>query len=413
MIRRWLRSLRMGTEPVPRASTLEGLLDDVRPRWAERIARNPGVSPISTLALLVLDADVAAGGRAPVGSSRQVEEFARAWLTVLLDNDRLPPPMQLSAEELRRPRALLEAFFFSPSAVPHEAQALLRFVEGKFSAGQFSQVELLLQLFETDANTRRNNERNLFYEQMIARLMGRRQRPVAPDEAWNGLSADAALSPNEHLVQSTSWLAQHAGVRLHLLDRPATDVEAWAAAAAPLPPDLRAATLRVVPGWRWRPVHIVPANELTDIAYDHVVGVSVAEHTQRLISSAYFVVLATGATGHEPLIARTVQWMSSRFDTVGTRVLPELHRRCSVEEESLSAALRQVFDSMLAAGGTTLEPEPAAAQRAINRCSELFRELDPGSIPEGDYNLGGIMMDLLLGFEHERASEALRLHRIV
>ncbi|MEO1268651.1 MAG: hypothetical protein AAFX99_11165, partial [Myxococcota bacterium] len=106
----------------------------------------------------------------------------RAYLGLLLENDRLPRGEQLTLEELTLPRGLLIDFFGGEVNIQGRAQEVLSLVERKFSQRSFKQATILLQLFETDQSTRMQNERKLFYEDMIQRLGIRRRHPLAEDD---------------------------------------------------------------------------------------------------------------------------------------------------------------------------------------------------------------------------------------
>ncbi|MBH22926.1 MAG: hypothetical protein CMH57_00435 [Myxococcales bacterium] len=106
----------------------------------------------------------------------------RAYLGLLLENDRLPRGEQLTLEELTLPRGLLIDFFSGEVNIQGRAQEVLSLVERKFSQRAFKQATILLQLFETDQSTRMQNERKLFYEDMIQRLGIRRRHPLAEDD---------------------------------------------------------------------------------------------------------------------------------------------------------------------------------------------------------------------------------------
>lgn len=346
------------------------------------------------------------------GSAR--EQFLRTYAGMLLENDRLPPTLQLTPDEFRMPRRLLHAFFGGSSAVQREAQAVLHFVEERFSAGRHGQARLLLQLFDTDAATRRNNERNLFWEEMLLRFTSTRTASV-PDDVWadyQRAAAETLTAQEEGIRDVAAWLRHNAGIRLHLFGRDWIDQDAWAAAMEPAPEATRHAMSEVIPAWRWRPVDstIGPIGDALDA---HVGERGFQPFVRTLTQSAYFVTLAPGATGLEEFLFRYITWLDEHFDCSAIRVLPDLHRQTTIEEVGLPDALDAIHASYLRTSnfGSGVFSEEAIRD-ALAEVQRSLQSAAVRAVPEGDYNLGGLVMGVLVGFPYEDIAQALRVHRL-
>src|SRR5690606_29831748 len=142
------------------ASTyFEALLESVREEVLSQLAK-PTNDPLEVLAQALM--------RKVVGKGEEVNpQAARAFFSVLAENDRLPLGEQLNITEIELLQHLLVEYFSGMESVRARANEVLGLIERKFSQGAFTQARILLQIFETDAETRLNNERNLFYEDMI------------------------------------------------------------------------------------------------------------------------------------------------------------------------------------------------------------------------------------------------------
>jgi hypothetical protein len=420
MLRRLLRN--WGRPPARdgerRLTFGERLLETTRQRAASRIEGSDDPNAVvSTLARAMLEVDLPAATLIPNRANNdELDAFARANMQLILDNDRLPPSLQLAEGDLERPRALLGAFFFEHGDVQQQAHNVLRFIERRFSEGRFAQAGLLLQLFDTDEGTRRNNERNLFFEEMAARFLAPRARTgtMARAEELAALLAQAPGAVDEGTADVSAWLDENVGVRLHLLSRNAGEIDAWQTTLASVSPESREAVEPLLPPWRWRALHDGGAEAIVPRLIDHLAQRTLRDYVLHLTRCAYFAVLTTGRNGLEPLIFTYLRWISGNFDCFATRILPTIHRETTVDERSLSDTLDDVYDNFLGGsrfGTGTFSEE--AVREAATRVYERMRLLPLTTVPEGEYDFGGLVMDELFGIAWDSPTLALRVHRIL
>lgn len=420
MLRRLLRT--WGRPPARdgerRLTFGERLLETTRQRAATRIdAEADPNDVVSTLARAMLEVDLPAATLIPNRADNdEVDAFARANMQLVLDNDRLPPSLQLAEGDLERPRSLLGSFFFETGDVQQQAHNVLRFIERRFSEGRFAQAGLLLQLFDTDEGTRRNNERNLFFEEMAARFLAPRARNGAAVRAEElaALLAQAPGSIDEGAVDVSAWLDENAGVRLHLLSRNAAECDAWRQTLAPVSAEAREAVEPLLPPWRWRALHDCGAETVVPRLIDHLAQRTLRDYVLHLTRCAYFAVLTTGRNGLEPIIFTYLKWVGANFECTPTRILPTIHRETTVDERSLSETLDEAWDLHLSRsrfGSGAFSEE--AVREAATRVYERFRILPLTAVPEGEYDFGGLVMDELFGIVWDSPSHALRVHRIL
>lgn len=338
-------------------------------------------------------------------------QFVTTYAGMLLENDALPPDLQLSQEDLEKPRALLLAFFGGEGNVQKEASRVLTFIEERFASARFGQARMLLRLFDTDEVTRRNNERNLFYEEMILRFMSERTSNIRDADACRATLAESLSSPGEALRKVAEVLSARAGVRLHLQVQPPPP-NAWTKDLAKASAETQDIVEAFIPGWRWRPVATLPGS-FSDHLGAHLGRRRVDDYVLDLVRSAYFVTLAPGATGFEDFMFRFVEWATANLDGVATRILPDVHRASTIDEVPLPDALEDIRHRFVA--GSRFESgefSREAIQEAAIAVHEELAQFDPSKLPEGDYDLGGLIADKLVDFPHVSMVEALRVHRL-
>lgn len=341
------------------------------------------------------------------------EKFGRAFLDLLLDNERLPPKLQLSKEEFHHPRDLLAGFFLGTVDVQSEAQVVLHFIERKFEDGRFAEAEVLLRIFDTDPANQRSNERNLFYEKMILRFTSNRGRMLSSArlDSWRRVGADALTRSTEGLVVLTRWLAQESEIRLHLQARNPIELSHWEEALSELDHTDRLAIISQLPPSRWRELSEHANDSVIEAAMRHISELTFEAHVDELIRGVYFVILATGRTGHENLILRVLRWLEKNFDGDTYRVLPDLHRMSTVEGRGIGEALEIVRASYLT-GAKIGQYSKEEISEAILLVQNDLIELDIDKVPRGDYDLGALIYDKLIQFDYGSIEDAFRLHRL-
>lgn len=410
MLRRLFRSLG-GQEPpsdAPRASYLTTLLAGVNPAQRDALEATSALDPLVALGEAILLAETNLGLDDVTRDPTHREQFLRTYAGLLIENDRLPPELQISGDDLRKPRRLLSAFFGGVESVQREAQDVLSFIEDRFAGGRFGQARLLLQLFDTDPSTRRNNERNLFYEEMILRFMSKRSARIASTKSsdFSRLVADSMGSTGEGIVALAGWLEEQTGVRLHLLVPHLSEPISMQGADA--------AGVRSVSGMAWRPVAALGETSLADALAAHIAAQPFRTYVLEQTRAAYFIAHAPGTTGYEDLLFRYVEWSGAHFKGPSTRILPDIHRQSTIEDINLLDALDAAYQAYLSDspsfGSGAFSRE--AMDEALGRVHRRFDAFDPQSIPEGDYDLGGIVLDDLVQFPSAGLAEAFRVHRL-
>ncbi|MBQ8037736.1 MAG: hypothetical protein IJ268_12150, partial [Proteobacteria bacterium] len=213
----------------------------------------------------------------------------RAYLSILIENEHLPSQSQLSEAELSTLRDLLFCYFSGAENVNEKGADVLSLIEKKFANGDFSQARILLQIFETNNETRQNNERNLFYEEMIMRLdsVAGKSKPISAHLAQEVLADHA---PDDDVLRGLAALDQNVGARFCLYLRDPDEVERWKQALSPLKPDVQEYLLDYIPVVRWRrigslamPIHA----QLTQ----HMTFEMLRRHVQQKLRMCYFILL--------------------------------------------------------------------------------------------------------------------------
>lgn len=413
MLGRFLRSLGIRAEERPDPSPSRTHETLVRSREGVAAHLAGGAEPTTAIALAFLDAEASAGAEGYTSVPDEERAlFARAWLSLVLDNERLAPSMQLTDAEMAQPRKLLASFFFGSPTIQSEAQDVLRFIEARFASGRYAQASLLLQLFETDAATQRNNERNLAHESTALALTATRTGAVTADmrAEFDLVASKAVAEGAEGLRLLAAWYAARCDVRFHVLAQDVGEVATWGESLVDADATARDQVLEIVPPWCNRPIDQLEGDVET-LLLGHAAHVGVHDAIQGLLRSIYFTVLMPGRTGFEPLIVEWVRWGETAFEDPIARVLPDLHRRTIVLEQRLGAAIHAVSDTWMSRHDLHGRIGPEAIAEAAAKVLERLTSVDPVMVPEGDYDLGGLVMDELLGFRPRRVTDSLRLHR--
>lgn len=399
MFRRLLSGRSTTSTPVVESadSYAEGMLDRVLDRFGES-APDPItlLDPLVAVGGALCDLEVE-DGQSPPPEPPDRTQFVRTYTKLLLDNDRQPRALQLTAEELALPRALLQSFFTRGATMQLDATKVLRFIEQRFSSGRFGQARLLLQLFETDQQTRRNNERNLFFEEMVLRFLSVRSAPAHTLE-----DPDAGLGKT----------LRANGIQLNTLGPDQGRQAAWKSGLEETLDDAQLdVLLRFVPGFRWRP-HWTAADPLAALR-DHFGEQDAREFVRQLTLRVYFITLYPGATGFEYLVVKYMEWMAERFEMIPTRILPRLHRESTLGQISIDESLAVILDELFSTTSMPLGPvDDDALIAAFHATEDLLEDLDIADTAAAEYDLGGIVSYQLFEFDPGTAEALLRLNRL-
>ena len=422
-----------GREPTHLESLLQHLVAPVR----RTLGEHPTADPMAALVAWILHDEEPQRCPQP-GSNLGNESLlkaGRAYFTLLAENDRLPPEQQLTPQELALPRNLLLAFFVGQDSLQQRAQDVLSLIEHKFAERAFPQATLLLQLFETDQTTRVQNERKLFYEDMIQRLGVRRRDPLSQREGtlirdhFAAIAADLATpkpydpdktqpesSPQDitPLTRSFTWLADQYHLRFCLLLSSDAERADWHEISRMGDARHAAAFERAVPPLRWRAVQDHGPAPLLSLVSRHITPQTLKDHLQTLTKACYFILLAVGDTGLEGFIDTYFRWLQDRLKVDGTAFIDRLHRESTLGERALQETLDAIHDEFFAQPLAQLRQDftPLQLHQASLRLSQQLSQADLSEIAPGHFNLGGFFLDHLLDIPHPSPEFSFRLHRL-
>jgi hypothetical protein len=217
------------------------------------------------------------------------------------------------------------------------------------------------------------------------------------------------------LTAAAEWLSQEARVNLDVLGRAPDDLQAWEERLSGVKkPAEREDVLAQLPPIRWRRIHEFGPENLIPLIKTHLETGALTDYLGRLLRICYFIVLVTGKTGFEHFIRRYFEWVEQNFDYPGTRLLPELHRRTTIEEVGLEEAIGDLRQSLMAEGSKAildgLDDERIASD--LDRLAAHLERVDPNEIPPGDYNVTGLLLDQSTRLTCDDPILLFRIHRI-
>ena len=359
-------------------------------------------------------------------SDPSILRAGRIFLGLLIENDRLPIPMQLTAAEILLSRDLLLGYFVKNEHFESHAQELLGLVEQKFNEAAFSQARILLRLFQTDRATRINNDRNLYYEEMILRMGVRRRNKIRASQldelseviadAWAG--SEGAQEPHAQLDAqlraASAWLDTHLHITCHLFTRDAAEMTAWREYAALSRRDgAEAIFLRYLPPRRWRPIS-TGAESPSQLLLAHISASTVKQFMIRQVKSAYFILRAVGDTGLEPFLDSFFDWTERRFDLDFVRLMPRVYRETMGDKKLVEQVFELIFNRYLKkdAAQNLAKFDDKAILKAAQEVTEALSSYDYNKIPAGHYDFGGLILDRLFEVEYPDPEFAFKLHRL-
>jgi hypothetical protein len=354
----------------------------------------------------------------PRADRKEVLQAGRVFLGMLIENDRLPPDLHLGLEETALARDLLVGYFVGASQYEVKAQKLLRIVEQKFGEGLFSQARILLQLFQTDRETRMRNDRNIFYEDMIQRLGIRRRHTVSAElaERYKLLLAEIHDEPGEEeILLLVRWLSQHLFIKLHLFVRPRAAVETWRqVTAASTLQGVSEHFLRYLPPRRWRPPLDLTERGLAQQVRDHLSPETLSIYVVNHIRACYFVLRAVGDTGLEGYLDTFFDWTRAALGYDATALCPELYRRSMSDSDAMTTIFQDVYDRHMRvrAEERLRKVDDAAIRAALRGVVQHLRACDINELPPGNYDFGALVFDQLMGVKYPCAEFAFKVHRL-
>jgi hypothetical protein len=345
-------------------------------------------------------------GLAPAspGPLEDLDAYGHAWLGLLSLQHRMAPSLQFSEADLRTPQRLLRAFFLGDGPVDEAIAAMLKLAEQRFTDGRFAQARILLDVFDTEPATRRNNDRTLFYEEHVSALLSQRVQGLARHE---NLKGPATLA---------SWIAQdlpRARITLHALQ-----TVDWTPATHHLPQPLQADAegllAQQLVAAAWRPVGDgTTREELAARLADHATHATLEDWVERWMRASYFIALATGRTGYEQVLLSWLRAMGRLFHVPSMTILPAVHRIATHPQHSVSDGVQIQLERLFSA----LAPDAALPAHADIEATldTLARQLfDPqaSGVPGGAYDAGALALDHLYGMDDIPLALRMRVHRL-
>ena len=336
---------------------------------------------------------------------------ARAYLSILIENEHLATPAQLSEKELLMLRDLLFSYFKGAEDMNEKGAQVLALIETKFAAGEFSQAKILLQIFETNIETRQNNERNLYYEEMIRRLdvVSQKGKRLSAAQSGAGSAPDA---DDDTVLKLFSVLEENDGVRFYLNLRSPEEMHRWETSLAVLPAETRDYIMDYIPVIRWRQLGSLPGPLLRQIG-DHMTFEMLRRHVQQKLKMCYFLLLASGCTGYEWFIFSFSKWSQDIFHVDVREVFPMLHRSGIVDGMCLQEVLDVTTDRFYGRAMNEVSINTDTLEKAYRDTLKFIFTTDFSQVPAGYYNFGSFVLDNILPFTYENPVFAYRLHSMM
>lgn len=374
-------------------------------RYEEAVRNGQSADAIDILAQLVL-ADL-------IPSYRNDSAMARAYFSILRDNDHLPMPLQLNESELTLLRDLLSEFFQGSPSFNSKGSEVLALIEKKFSSGLFSQARLLLQIFEADEETKLNNERNLFYEEMITRLSS--QHAMCRNVAETSLEAMAKDEwDEEDIIREIRALASERDLNLLVFLKDKKEEQNCRAALAGVPNDVQEYLLSFVPVERWRLLGSLKDETIFSQVFRQIqYPVTVRNFIQAKLKMCYFLLLASGNTGAEWFIFAFTKWCKTVFDVDVLDLLPFVHKSGIVDSICLHEVLEIAMDRFFAPKLSQMSFDEKNVEDAVKKALKRIASLDLSTVPTGQFNFPALVLDELMPFEYEEPAFAFRLFEIM
>ncbi len=347
--------------------------------------------------------------------SEPVLQAGRVFLGVLIENDRLPVDMQMELEDIERARDLLLGYFLGSDEVGQQAQAMLETVEDKFSEGLYSQAEILLELFESDRSTRIENDRNLFYDEMILRFGEHRRHGMQTGESSELQSRiESARTDDEAEDELFDWLAESSFLSFNMLARDLDELERWEDVAAH---SSRGGVVEdftsVIPPERWR----LPSEfsrSLLELADDYISPEQVEVYILDHVKTCYFVLRAMGDTGLESYLDVFFDWFDEAFGVDGVALMPDLYQEMTSNERLIGDVFGELYAEHLAEDAEAIRRQWTRrdVESGIAHFYETLESAPLDQLRPGHYNLGHFILDDLFGLEYPTSRFAFNMHRL-
>lgn len=406
MFERLVEKMMRGSKTTSDEGYLGKYLDAICPRFVEQYqAIQAAASDGETDALDILACCL----MKEIGISGADASSARAFLSILIENEHLPVQSQLNESELMVLRDLLFCYFGGNGEdINAKGSQVLSLIERKFGNGDFSQAKILLQIFETNNETKQNNERNLYYEEMIMRLDTNSTR----SKALSSNVVSAAVAPeasDAEVLRAFSACEQNANAKFCLYLRDLKEYEKWETTLSEIDAETKNYLLDYIPVVRWRKLGTLDEPLISQFGR-HITFEMLKRHVQQKLRMCYFVLLASGSTGYEWFIFAFTKWSKEHFDVDVREVFPMLHRSGIVDGMCLQEVLDVATERFYGRAMNAISIHPEALESAYRKAIQFIFQSDISLIPAGHYNFGDFLLDNILPFQYEDPHFAYRLH---
>ncbi len=351
----------------------------------------------------------------PRVDNEEVLQAGRVFFKLLLDNDQLPTDLQLSVGETMLARDLLLGYFVGDTGFDGKAKKLLSMVETKFGEGLFSQAKILLQLFQTDESTRVNNDRNLFYEDMILRLGIRRRSPLTEEQSESFAEFGNGSLEEENLRDFLAWLDLECLVKFRVRMRDPEAESTWHGIADQSSRQAAANLFKAfMPPARWRGVELYPDIPVVEQIRAHIGHDTAQKYILSQLKTAYFILRAVGDTGLEVYLDDFFDWTEKTFDINGTRLMPQLYNRSMMDVDPMDHILAQLYQEHFELRVLDIidELDDDDIDSAFSAAMERFLESDLGEVAPGYYDLGAFVFDEIFEMPYPATEFASKIHRL-
>jgi hypothetical protein len=340
---------------------------------------------------------------------------ARVFYGVLVQNDRLPVSLQMRPRDIAAARDLLLAYFSEDGELKQKARNLMGVVEKKFNEGYFSQAKILIRLFDADEGTLNENDRNLFYDDMLMRF-GQKSATegMRLDRTVLDAKFDALVDEEIELPEFFDAMAEEYAVHMNVLAEPATSVDHWDELfEMSNRVTTQTGSVDVLPERRWRPMSTFGRDpgELLDA---YVVPDSMGPYVQRHLKTAFFILRAVGDTGMEPYLDTVFEWSERAFGVDGPALMPGIYQEATDSKRTIDDIFNDVYE---ASYSETAEEAVQAWDRddveeAAGTVASRIPDLELHRLSGGHFDFGGLLLDELFGLEFHDATFAVKIHQL-
>lgn len=324
--------------------------------------------------------------------------FARLWYDFMARHDTLPVDAQLPDASLLMARELVMAFAQGSTRTRSLAAKVLQLMDRAFQDGNLALCEVLLELFDAEENTRRSNERNVFFDRYTRRLFHGRRRLLTPREISRFRDILKEELPLEHAVQkSLEWLNNTAGIYFGAYQED-PEMRLRFDALSTSQQDALSNVLRVpMPYERFRAL-----DERLGIA---LIGQRIAQRmAQRgpyrsmvhTLEAAYFTAVSKGKDESIELLFGLDPWLEHTIGVDSPMMLARIHRAVRKENRLLKDAFDLALNEQASKWVISSTFDVQHITELFTNALQLFEDTDLQVVPEGMYDLEQFIGQLAL-----------------